>query len=112
MLLGVTCTTLGYGSVQIGWLARILHGLRPEFVERLRSLVTYDRGMITSAALMLIGLMFLGHFVYRYLKLGLNLEAISHPAILGLLLVMLGFQTFCFTLLIEMANRVILRYRK
>jgi hypothetical protein len=53
------------------------------------------------------GLILLGHLVYRYLKLGLNLEAISHPAILGLLLVILGFQTFCFTLLMEMAKRVI-----
>jgi hypothetical protein len=68
--------------------------------------------MIASAGLMLAGLMLLGHLVYRYLKLGLNLQAISHPAILGLLFVILGFQTFCFTLLMEMANRVILRYRQ
>jgi hypothetical protein len=112
MLLGVTCATLGYSSIQIGLLARVLHGLRPRFVERLRTLVTYDRGMIASAGFMLAGLMLLGHLVYLYLKLGLNLQAISHPAILGLLFVILGFQTFCFTLLMEMANRVILRYRQ
>jgi len=111
MLLGVTCTTLGYSSIQIGLLARLMHGLRLGFVERLQKTVTYDRGMVASAALMLAGLMLLGHFVYRYLKLGLNLEVISHPAILGLLLVILGFQTFCFTLLMEMAKRVILRSR-
>lgn len=34
------------------------------------------------------------------------IEVISHPAILGLLLIILGFQTFCFTLLMEMAQRV------
>ena len=84
-----------------------MHGLRPGFVERVRTFVTYDRGMIVSAGFMLAGLMLLGHLVYRYLKLGLNLEAISHPAILGLLLIILGFQTFCFTLLMEMAKRVI-----
>jgi hypothetical protein len=112
MLLGVTCATLGYSSIQIGLLARVLHGLRPRFVERLRTFVTYDRGMIASAGFMLAGLMLLSHLVYLYLKLGLNLQAISHPAILGLLFVILGFQTFCFTLLMEMANRVILRYRQ
>jgi glycosyltransferase involved in cell wall biosynthesis len=112
MLLGVTCATLGYSSIQIGLLARVLHGLRPRFVERFRTFVTYDRGMIASAGFMLAGLMLLGHLVYLYLKLGLNLQAISHPAILGLLFVILGFQTFCFTLLMEMANRVILRYRQ
>jgi len=106
MLLGVTCTTLGYSSIQIGLLARAMHGLRPRFVECMQKFVMYDRGMIVSAGLMVVGLALLGHLVYRYLKLGLNLEVISHPAILGLLLVILGFQTFCFTLLVEMAKRV------
>jgi glycosyltransferase involved in cell wall biosynthesis len=106
MLLGVTCATLGYSSIQIGILARVLHGLRPRFVKRVQEILTYDRGMIASGCLIVGGLILLGHLVYRYLKLGLNLEVISHPAILGLLLVILGFQTFCFTLLMEMAKRV------
>src|SRR5438874_1495509 len=106
MLLGVTCTTLGYSSIQIGILARVMHGLRPRFVKRIHEILTYDRGMIASGGLIVIGLALLGHLVYRYVKLGLNLEAISHPAILGLLFVILGFQTFCFTLLMEMAKRV------
>jgi hypothetical protein len=107
MLLGVTCATLGYSSIQIGILARVMHGLRPRFVKPVQEILTYDRGMIASGCLTVGGLILLGHLVYRYLKLGLNLEAISHPAILGLLLVILGFQTFCFTLLMEMAKRVI-----
>ncbi len=32
MLFGVTCTTLGYSSIQIGMLARVMHGLRPLLV--------------------------------------------------------------------------------
>src|SRR5882724_5684496 len=43
MLFGVTCATLGYSSVQIGILARVMHGLRPLFVKRAQKLVTYDR---------------------------------------------------------------------
>jgi hypothetical protein len=86
MLLGVTCTTLGYSSVQIGLLARAMHGLRPRFVERMQKFVTYDRGMIVSGSFIAAGLALLGHLVYRYLKLGLNLEVISHPAFFGLLL--------------------------
>ena len=111
MLLGVTCTTLGYSSIQIGILARVMHGLKSRFVERLQKIVTYDRGMIGSAVLIGAGLVLLGNLAFDYLKRGLQLEAISHPAILGLLLVMLGFQTFCFTLLMEMAKRVISRSR-
>jgi glycosyltransferase involved in cell wall biosynthesis len=107
MLLGVTCTTLGYSSIQIGILVRVMHGLRPRFVERVQRIFTYDRGMIASAGLTVAGLVLLCNLTYHYLKHGLQLEVISHPAILGLLLVILGFQTFCFTLLMEMAKRVI-----
>jgi glycosyltransferase involved in cell wall biosynthesis len=112
MLFGVTCTTLGYSSVQIGVLARVMHGLRPLFVKRAQKLVTYDRGMLVGALSVVAGVMLLATLVYRYLNHGLRLEAISHPAILGLLLVILGFQTFCFTLLMEMAQRVASKFRE
>ncbi len=110
MLLGVTCTTLGYSSIQIGILARVMHRLRPRFVRRVQKFLSYDRGMFVSAGFMVVGLMLLGGLVYHYLKHGLRLEAISHPAILGLLFIILGFQTFCFTLLMEMAQRVTSRF--
>jgi glycosyltransferase involved in cell wall biosynthesis len=110
MLLGVTCTTLGYSSIQIGIFARVMHGLNDRFVQQFQKVVTYDRGMVASAGLTVAGLVLLGNLAYHYLKHGLQLEAISHPAILGLLLVILGFQTFCFTLLMEMAKRVLSRF--
>ena len=109
MLLGVTCTTLGYSSIQIGILARVMHGLKPRFVAWAQKVVMYDRGMIASGALTFAGLVLLGNLTHHYLQHGLRLDAISHPAIFGLLLVILGFQTFCFTLLMEMAKRVISR---
>jgi glycosyltransferase involved in cell wall biosynthesis len=112
MLLGVTCTTLGYSSVQIGVLARVMHGLRPSFVKRAQKFVTYDRGMFVAAASVALGVMLLTTLVYRYVNHGLRLEGISHPAILGLLLIILGFQTFCFTLLMEMAQRVASKLRE
>ena len=112
MLFGVTCTTLGYSSIQIGVLARVMHGLRPLFVKRAQRFVTYDRGMLVAAASVVVGVMLLATLVFRYLNHGLRLQAISHPAILGLLLIILGFQTFCFTLLMEMAQRVSSRFRE
>jgi len=111
MLLGVTCTTLGYSCIQIGLLARVMHGLRPGLVYRVLNLLTYDRGILISGGLLLLGTMLLGTLVYRYVNHGLRLEGISHPAILGLLLIILGFQTFCFTLLMEMAQRVASKVR-
>jgi hypothetical protein len=112
MLFGVTATTLGYSSIQIGILARVMHGLRPRFVKRALRFVTYDRGMLVATACVVVGVILLAALVFRYFSQGLRLQAISHPAILGLLLIILGFQTFCFTLLMEMAQRISARFRE
>ena len=106
LLFGVTCATLGYSSIQIGVLARVMHGLRPQSLKRLRQILSYDRGMLLAAACVLIGVILLGILVYHYLNAEFKLFEISHPAIFGLLLIIVGFQTFCFTLLLEMAQRV------
>src|SRR5437762_7921383 len=111
MLFGLTCTTLGYSSIQIGILARVMHGLRPLSVKRLRQILSYDRGMLLSAGCGLVGIVLLGALVYNYLNSEFRLFEISHPAIFGLLLIIVGFQTFCFTLLLEMAQRVAPEHR-
>jgi hypothetical protein len=111
LLLGVTCVALGYSSIQIGVLARVMHGLRPKSLERLRQILSYDRGMILSAGCVLAGIVLLSTLVYHYWNSKFKLFEISHPAIFGLLLIIVGFQTFCFTLLLEMAQRVAPEHR-
>jgi glycosyltransferase involved in cell wall biosynthesis len=111
MLFGLTCATLGYSCVQIGVLARTLHCLRPGLAGRIQRFLTYDRGMIVAGALTLAGVALSGVLVLRYIAGGLRLSAISYPAIFGLLLVIIGFQTFCFTLLIEMVQRLSFSHR-
>jgi glycosyltransferase involved in cell wall biosynthesis len=106
LLFGVTCVTLGYSSIQIGVLARVMHGLRPRSLKRLRELFSYNRGMLLAGSSVFIGLVLLGVLVYHYLRSDFRLFEVSHPAIFGLLLIIVGFQTFCFTLLLEMAQRV------
>jgi glycosyltransferase involved in cell wall biosynthesis len=106
MLLGVTLTTLGYSCVQIGVLSRIMHGLRPGFIKQVQRFLTYDRGMLIAGVSSFLGFCLVATLLWRYVQLGLTLQTVSHPAILGLLLIILGFQTFSFTLLIEMAQRV------
>ena len=106
MLFGVTCVTLGYSSIQIGVLARVMHGLRPKSLRRLQKVLSYDRGMLLSAGCVVVGIGLLGTLIYHYLNSDFRLFEISHPAIFGLLLIIVGFQTFCFTLLLEMAQRV------
>jgi Glycosyl transferase family 2 len=111
LLFGVTCVTLGYSSIQIGVLARVMHGLRPKSLKRLRQILSYDRGMLLSAGCVLVGIVLLSTLVYHYLNSEFKLFEISHPAIFGLLLIIVGFQTFCFTLLLEMAQRVAPEHR-
>jgi hypothetical protein len=106
LLFGVTCVTLGYSSIQIAILARVMHGLRPRSFQRLRDILSYNRGMLLAGGCVFTGLVLLGTLVYHYLNLEFRLFKISHPAIFGLLLIIVGFQTFCFTLLLEMAQRV------
>jgi hypothetical protein len=106
LLFGVTCVTLGYSSIQIGVLARVMHGLRPASLQRLRRVLSYDCGMLLAGGCVLAGLVLLGSLVYHYLHSNFRLFEISHPAIFGLLLMIVGFQTFCFTLLLEMTQRI------
>lgn len=107
MLLGIACTTLGYSCVQIGILARIMHGLRAGVAARAQQFLTYDRGMIAAGICVLAGLGLVGALGWHYIEKGMRLEEISYRGIFGLLLIMLGFQTFGFTLLLEMSQRVI-----
>jgi hypothetical protein len=67
--------------------------------------------MLLSAVCVLVGITLLGTLVYHYLHSHFRLFEISHPAIFGLLLIIVGFQTFCFTLLLEMAQGFAPEYR-
>lgn len=106
MLLGLTCTTLGYSCVQIGVIARISHGLRAGVAGRIRSMLSYDRGMVLAGLCVCLGLFFASVLAWRYIDGGLRLSQVSYHAIAGLLLIILGFQTFGFTLLLEMSQRL------
>ena len=107
MLLGITCATLGYSCLQIGIVARIMHGLRSGIAGPVQRWLAYDRGMLAAGACVVAGLLFVGRLGWHYIQGGMRLEQISYPGIYGLLLIILGFQTFGFTLLLEMAQRVI-----
>ncbi|HZP89140.1 MAG TPA: glycosyltransferase family 2 protein [Burkholderiales bacterium] len=106
MLLGTTLAVLGYGCVQIGVLARLDHGLRSGFERTVAQRLSYDSGMAIAAVLIGIGLILTGRFLWQYIAGGFRLSEVSHPAVLGLFLIIIGFQTFGFTLLIEMMRRI------
>jgi glycosyltransferase involved in cell wall biosynthesis len=106
MLLGMTLAVLGYGCFQIGVLARLNHGLRSGIERPVAERLSYDRGMAIAAILIGLGLLLTGRFLWQYIADGFRLSQVSHSAVLGLFLIVIGFQTFGFTLLIEMMRRV------
>lgn len=109
MLLGLVMTTVGYQALQLSTLARVHYDFDRERTVRLLSRFTYNRGVAASAVLVTLGLIPNIALLVRWMGDGLRLEAIDHPAVFGLELIVLGFQTFGFTLLLHILGREHLR---
>jgi hypothetical protein len=101
MLVGMVAATLGYSALQLAVLARVHYGFDRDYVARTTRRLSYNRGMVASAALVFAGLIPNALLVVAWLSDGMRLNAIDHPAIYGLFLIVLGFQTFAFTLLLH-----------
>src|SRR3989442_10491706 len=104
MLLGVTLATTGYTGVQLGILARVYYNFDPIYSRGLKQLFTYNRGVIGGSLIALIGVTLNLLLVASWLRSGLKLSEFSHLGILGLLLIIFGFQTFTFTLMFGMVT--------
>jgi glycosyltransferase involved in cell wall biosynthesis len=102
MLLGVTLSTLGYGAVHLAILTKVYYNFRPKLTARIKDAFTYDRGMIVGGLAMLLGFILDSLLMVHWIAKGLRLDEISHPAVLGLMLIILGFQTITHTLIMHM----------
>ena len=60
--------------------------------------------MLAAGALFSTGFFINLVLLLNWFRGGMRLSTISYPALLGLLLIILGFQTFVFTLLFHMIN--------
>jgi hypothetical protein len=105
MLLGMTLSTLGYSALQLATLVRAFYNFDPERVGRLARRFTYNRGVLGGMALSAVGCLLNVGLLLTWFHRGLRLSHVSHPALFGLLLIILGFQTFMFTLLFHMIHR-------
>jgi hypothetical protein len=86
--------------------------MRPSTSQPAEKYLTYNTGMLVSGITTAIGLGLDAELVSNYVANGFRLPEFSKPAIFGLLLIILGFQTFCFTLLIEMLRRLKSKFRQ
>jgi nucleoside-diphosphate-sugar epimerase len=105
MLLAIVLATVGYSAVQLALLARVFYDFDERLTDRILEVVTYNRGVAASGLLILAGIIPNLVLLIRWLSNNFHLPAIQYSSVFGLLLLILGFQTFGFTLLLHMMGR-------
>lgn len=105
MLFGVLLGTIGLQSFYFGCLAHVFLDYGGRHRERWRRMFSYTRSVVTSMAVFAVGLVLVAALVVTFLVNDLALPepsaAINHLAILGVFLMVIGFSTFSFTLLLH-----------
>jgi hypothetical protein len=105
MLLGIVAATVGYSAVQLALLSRVFFDFDRRLTDRLLRTLTYNRGVLLSALLTVAGIVPNLMLLIRWLSADFHLPAIEYSSVFGLLLMILGFQTFGFTLLLHMLGQ-------
>jgi glycosyltransferase involved in cell wall biosynthesis len=105
MLLAIVMATVGYSAVQLAVLARVFYDFDPRTTDRILDVVTYNRGMAASGLLLVAGILPNLVLLTRWLSHDFHLPAIQYSSVFGLMLVILAFQTFGFTLLLHMIGQ-------
>jgi glycosyltransferase involved in cell wall biosynthesis len=106
MLLGMTLATLGYSGLHLALLAKAYYNFRPRLTERIAWLISYDRGMMAGGVLIVMGVILDGCMAIQFAHHGFSSAErqsgyIGYGA-LGLMLIILGFQTITHTLVLQM----------
>lgn len=103
-LLGLTLATLGLQCVFMGILAQSLYDYTGEKTARWFTRLPYTRAVFASAAVFVVGLALAGALLVHYVRNDFALTAdavINHLGITGLFLMICGFMTFTFTLVLH-----------
>jgi glycosyltransferase involved in cell wall biosynthesis len=107
MLLGLTLSVLGMQMFGLGCITQLLHDYSGEASRRWLRVFRYNRSVLCSAGLLLAGLAMLTPLGAEYWNMGFTLERevgrSNHMAIVGLLLVIVAFANFVFTLVLHSA---------
>ncbi|HEX4810908.1 MAG TPA: glycosyltransferase family 2 protein [Bryobacteraceae bacterium] len=116
MMFGMTVAVVGLQSFYLGCIAQVLYDYPPKPGERWIRIFSYDRTMIASGILFLAGCAMEVPIAVRYLRMGLRLpvqaDMFSHLAVAGLLFLIFGFMTFCFTLILHSVHKHVLTERR
>jgi hypothetical protein len=106
MLLGVTLSAIGFLAVFLGLLARVYHDFDPHYRRAALRIWSYNRGMVLAAMLVAAGVVVDSQLVLEWVRGGLRLgeHEFSFHGVFGLWLLITGFQTFAFTLILHMVE--------
>jgi glycosyltransferase involved in cell wall biosynthesis len=113
MLLGVSLALLGLQCVYMGILSQVFFDYSGETTARWFRRFPYTRTVAFSAALFAVGLVLSALLTRSYVHNGLRLAenaSVNHLGVAGLLLMIAGFVTFTFTLILH-ATGVAVRRR-
>jgi glycosyltransferase involved in cell wall biosynthesis len=112
MLLGLTLATLGLQCAYLGILAQIFFDYSGETTRRWFARFPYTRTVLSAGGVFAAGLILNGWLLVYYLMHGLRLEAgahVNHLGVTGLFLMIAGFVTFTFALLLHSTAVVVWR---
>ncbi len=105
MLVGVSLAVIGLQSFFFGCLAQIFCDYSGAARVRWTRVFRYTRTVSASLAVLVIGLGFEVALLVSYVTHGLRLptasSSLDHLAVTGLLFMIVGFSSFCFTLLLH-----------
>ena len=112
MLLGVTLGTLGLQCVYLGVIAQVFYDYSGERTRVWFSRFPYTRTVGIAAALFLAGLVLTTTLIVTYVRHHFRLEdgeMLNHLGVTGLFLLIAGFTTFTFTLILHSTAVVVWR---
>jgi glycosyltransferase involved in cell wall biosynthesis len=104
MLIGVTLTLVGLQSFYSGCLAQMIYDETGSAGRRWLRVFRYNRALAFSLSTFIVGVVLGTFLVVKYIREGLRLDSVGtteHMAITGLMLMIVAFMTFVFTLLIH-----------
>jgi glycosyltransferase involved in cell wall biosynthesis len=104
MLLGLSLSILGLQCVYMGILSQIFFDYSGQVTARWFRIFPYSRTVFISAGLFATGLVCGGLLTWTYIRNGLRLHpgaAVNNLGATGLLLAIMGFMTFTFTLMLH-----------
>lgn len=105
MLIGLALAVVGLQGIYFGCLAHVFLDYSDERRQRWQRVFRYNRAVAVSAALFVVGMLLDLVLLIYYLSHSFMLPppgaTVNHLAIIGLMFMIFGFSTFCFTLLLH-----------